>query len=39
VKALLEMPDGTIQDITSGVLTHQTQNAVVFERLVSALTA
>jgi hypothetical protein len=37
VKALLVMPDGTTQDITSGVLEHQTGNAAMFERLISAL--
>jgi hypothetical protein len=38
VKALLEMPDGSTQDITSGVVSHQNENAVVFERMISALT-
>jgi len=37
VKAQLVMPDGTIQDITAGVLSHQTANADAFERLISAL--
>lgn len=39
VKAFLQMPDGTTQEITSGVLTHQTENAAVFERLATALKA
>uniref|UniRef100_B0T8V8 Uncharacterized protein n=1 Tax=Caulobacter sp. (strain K31) TaxID=366602 RepID=B0T8V8_CAUSK len=39
VKAILQMPDGTTQDITAGVLTHQTENAAVFQRLASALKA
>jgi uncharacterized protein YjbI with pentapeptide repeats len=39
VKAVLQMPDGTTQDITSSVLAHQTENAAVFERLASALEA
>jgi hypothetical protein len=38
-KAMLQMPDGTTQDITSGVLQHQTENIAVFERLISALRA
>jgi hypothetical protein len=37
VKALLQMPDGSTQDITSGVIAHQTENVAVFERLASAL--
>lgn len=37
VKALLQMPDGTTQDITAGVLAHQAENVAVFERLISAL--
>ena len=37
VKALLVMPDGTTQDITAGVITHQTENVAAFERLISAL--
>ena len=39
VKAVLQMPDGTTQEITAGVLTHQTENAAVFERLALALKA
>lgn len=39
VKALLQMPDGSTQDITPGVVTHQTENAAMFERITSALTA
>lgn len=39
VKAILQMPDGTTQDITTGVINHQIENAVVFERLISALGA
>ena len=39
VKALLQMPDGSTQDITSGVVTHQAENAAMFERIASALTA
>lgn len=37
VKALLQMPDGSTQDITAGVLTHQTENVERFERLAAAL--
>lgn len=37
VKALLQMPDGTTQDITAGVIKHQIENVAVFERLISAL--
>lgn len=37
VKALLQMPDGSTQDITSGVLAHQADNAAVFEQLATAL--
>ncbi|WP_167351413.1 hypothetical protein [Collimonas fungivorans] len=37
VKAILQMPDGTTQDITAGVIKHQIENAAVFERLISAL--
>jgi hypothetical protein len=38
VKAQLVMPDGTIQDITAGVLSHQKANAEAFERLILELT-
>jgi len=37
VKAQLLMPDGSAQDITAGVLSHQTANAEAFERLIAAL--
>lgn len=37
VKAQLLMPDGTTQDITSGVLSHQKANVAAFERLISRL--
>lgn len=37
VKALLQMPDGSTQDITSGVIRHQTENVAVFERIALAL--
>jgi hypothetical protein len=37
VKALLQMPDGSTQDITSGVIKHQTENVAVFEKIASAL--
>ena len=37
VKAQLVMPDGTTQDITAGVLSHQKANVDAFTRLVSAL--
>jgi len=37
VKALLQMPDGTTQDITAGVIKHQIENVAAFERLISAL--
>ncbi|QYE34539.1 hypothetical protein KZX46_17510 [Polymorphobacter sp. PAMC 29334] len=39
VRALLEMPDGTTQDITAGVVAHQTDNIAMFARLIAALTA
>ena len=37
VKAVLHMPDGTTQDITAGVIRHQTENIAAFERLIAAL--
>ena len=37
VKAQLVMPDGTTQDITAGVLSHQKANVDAFTSLVSAL--
>jgi hypothetical protein len=37
VRAQLLMPDGTTQDITARVLSHQTSNAEAFERLIKAL--
>lgn len=37
VKALLQTPDGSTQDITIGVVAHQTENMAVFERLIAAL--
>ncbi len=37
VKALLQMPDGSTMDITSGVASHQTQNVAMFARLSAAL--
>jgi uncharacterized protein YjbI with pentapeptide repeats len=37
VKALLQMPDGSTQDITAGVATHQAENVATFERLAAAL--
>lgn len=37
VKAQLVMPDGSTQDITAGVVEHQTQNVANFERLIVAL--
>lgn len=37
VKAQLVLPDGTTQDITAGVLSHQKTNVDAFTRLVSAL--
>ena len=37
VKAQLVMPDGKVQDITAGVLSHQKANADAFERLITAL--
>jgi hypothetical protein len=39
VKAVLQMPDGSTMDITSGVLSHQTENVAVFERIITALEA
>ena len=37
VKAQLVMPDGTTQDITAGVLSHQKANVDAFRDLVSVL--
>ena len=37
VKAQLVMPDGTTEDITAGVLSHQKANVDAFTSLVSAL--
>ncbi|MET3824827.1 hypothetical protein ABIC16_000520 [Sphingomonas sp. PvP055] len=37
VKAQLVMPDGTTQDITAGVLSHQKANVDAFTSLVSVL--
>ena len=37
VKAMLQMPDGTTQDITEAVVRHQTKNLDAFERLLSFL--
>lgn len=37
IKALLQMPDGTTQDITAGVVEHQTKNAAAFEQLIAML--
>ena len=37
VKAVLHMPDGSTMDITSGVLSHQTENVAMFERIAAAL--
>jgi hypothetical protein len=37
VKAQLVMPDGTTQDITDGVLSHQRANVDAFASLVLAL--
>ena len=37
IKALLQMPDGTMQEITPGVVAHQTRNAAAFEHLITAL--
>jgi uncharacterized protein YjbI with pentapeptide repeats len=37
VKALLQMPDGSTQDITAGVATHQVENVAKFECLAAAL--
>ena len=37
VKAQLLMPDGTSQEITAGVLSHQKANAETLERLISVL--
>lgn len=38
VKALLQMPDGSTQEITSGVVEHQRTNLAMFERIAAALT-
>ena len=37
VKAILQMPDGTTQEITAGVISHQRENLLMFERIVEAL--
>lgn len=37
VKAQLVMPDGSTQDITAGVITHQERNIPMFERLIATL--
>lgn len=37
VKAALQMPDGTTQDITEAVVKHQTKNLAAFERLLAFL--
>lgn len=37
IKALLQMPDGTTQEITPSVVAHQTKNAAAFEHLIAAL--
>jgi hypothetical protein len=37
VKALLQLPDGTTQEITAGVVEHQTRNAAAFEHLIAVL--
>jgi len=37
VRAQLVMPDGTTQDITASVLSHQKENVDAFSRIVSAL--
>lgn len=37
VRAILQMPDGATQDITEGVIRHQTGNIAAFDRLVAAL--
>ncbi|MDR3509559.1 MAG: hypothetical protein P4L64_16845 [Caulobacteraceae bacterium] len=38
VRAILQMPDGSTQEITSGVLAHQAENVAMFERIIHALT-
>ena len=37
VKAALQMPDGTTQDITEAVMKHQTKNLTAFKRLLAFL--
>lgn len=39
IKALLQMPDGSTQEITSGVIKHQSDNLPFFERLISSLSS
>lgn len=39
VKAILQMPDGTTQDITAGVVSHQTDNIASYQRIIAALSA
>lgn len=37
IKALLQMPDETTQEITVDVIEHQTKNAAAFEYLIAAI--
>jgi hypothetical protein len=37
IKALLQMSDGTTQEITAGVVEHQAKNAAAFEHLIAVL--
>ena len=37
IKALIQMPDGTTQEITAGVVEHQTKNVSAFDHLIAAL--
>jgi hypothetical protein len=39
LKAQLLMPDGSTQDITAGVVAHQTENAAAYEQLIAVLGA
>ena len=39
IRALLQMPDGSTQDITEGVVRHQTEIIAAFDRLILVLSS
>lgn len=39
IKAILQMPDGTTEEITAGVVKHQSDNIAKFERLIYILSS